>query len=128
MNKETDLSLLSLFLPEGLLTFFDVVGFEKRPIKDPLYENRLIIYLEEKKQIPEAYKDHQYKASGFMESRVVEDYPIRSNLVSLSLKRRRWDVLVDQNWVKVSRDWGEFIAQGTRLSKEFADFLKEGNR
>lgn len=128
MNKETDLSLLSLFLPEGLLTYFDVVGFDKKPIKDPLYVNRLTIYLEEKKEIPEPYKTHQYKASGFMEPRVVNDYPIRDNLVSLSLKRRRWDVFVDEKWIKVNRSWGDFIAQGTRLSKEFAAFLKEGDR
>lgn len=128
MNKDPDLSLLSLFLPEGLLTFFDIVGFEKKPIKDPLYEKRLIIFLEEKKEIPEAYKSHSYKASGFMEPRVVDDFPIRDNLVSLSLKRRRWNVLVDEKWIKVNRSWGDFIAQGTRLSKEFAAFLKEGNR
>ena len=128
MNKETDLSLLSLILPEGLLTYFDIVGFDRKPIKDPLYVNRLTIYLEERKEIPEAYKDHQYKASGFMEPRIIDDYPIRDNLVSLSLKRRRWDVLVDEKWIKVNRSWGDFIAQGTRLSKEFADFLKEGNR
>ncbi|PVW12606.1 ISAon1 family transposase N-terminal region protein, partial [Marixanthomonas spongiae] len=88
MNKETDLPLLSLILPEGLLTYFTIVGFDKKPIKDPLYVNRLTIYLEEKKEIPEAYKNHQYKASGFMEPRIIEDYPIRDNLVSLSLKRR----------------------------------------
>lgn len=128
MNKENDLSLLSLFLPEGLLTYFDIVGFDKKPIKDPLYVNRLTIHLEEKKEIPEAYKKYQYKASGFMEPRVVNDYPIRDNLVSLSLKRRRWDVLIDEKWNKVNRSWGDFIAQGTRLSKEFAAFLKEGDR
>ena len=128
MNKENDLSLLSLFLPEGLLTYFDIVGFDKKPIKDPLYVNRLTIHLEEKKEIPEAYKKYQYKASGFMEPRVVNDYPIRDNLVSLSLKRRRWDVLIDEKWNKVNRSWGDFIAQGTRLSKEFAAFLKEDDR
>ena len=63
-----------------------------------------------------------------MEPRVVNDYPIRDNLVSLSLKRRRWDVLIDEKWNKVNRSWGDFIAQGTRLSKEFAAFLKEGDR
>jgi len=127
MDKGTDLSLLSLFLPEGLLDFFDIVGFEQKPIKNPMYDNRLIVFLEEKKRIPDLYKDHTYKASGFMEPRVIDDYPIRSNLVSLSLKRRRWDVLVDGKWTKISRDWEEFIAQGTRMSKEFAAFLKEIN-
>ena len=127
MDKGTDLSLLSLFLPEGLLDFFDIVGFEQKPIKNPLYDNRLTVFLEEKKQIPERYKDHTFKASGFMEPRVIDDYPIRSNLVSLSLKRRRWDVLVDGKWTKTSRDWDDFIAQGTRMSKEFSAFLKEIN-
>lgn len=115
-------------LPEGLLTYFTIIAFDKKPIEDPLYVNRLTIYLEEKKEIPEAYKKHQYKASGFMEPRIIDDYPIRDNLVSLSLKRRRWDVLSDQKWIKVNRGWGEFIAQGTRISKEFSAFLKEINR
>lgn len=128
MNKETDLSLLSLFLPEGLLSYFDIVGFDKAPIKNSLYVNRLTIFLEEKKEVPEAYRNYRYKASGFMEPRLVDDYPIRDNLVSLNLKRRRWDVFVDDKWIKVNRSWGDFIAQGTRLSKEFAAFLKEGNR
>lgn len=65
VNKETDLSLPRVILPEGLLTYFDIIGFDKKPIKNPLNVNRLTIYLEEKKQIPEAYKNHQYKPSGF---------------------------------------------------------------
>ena len=60
-----------------------------------------------------------------MEPRIIEDYPVRDNLLSLNLKRRRWDVLLDEKWIKVSREWDEFIAQGTRISKEFAAFLKE---
>jgi len=125
MNKGTELSLLSLILPEGILDYFDIVGFDKKAIKHVLYENRLTIYLEEKKQIPSKYKGCKHKASGFMEPRIIEDYPVRDNLLSLSLKRRRWDVLQDEKWIKVSREWGEFIAQGTRISKEFAAFLKE---
>lgn len=35
-----------------------------------------------------------------MEPMVIDDYPIRDNLVSLSLKRRRWDVLTDGMWAK----------------------------
>lgn len=125
MKKDIELFLLSLLLPAGILDYFDVVGFDKKAIKHVLYENRLTIYLEEKKQIPSKYKDCKYKASGFMEPRIIEDYPVRDNLLSLSLKRRRWDVLQDEKWIKVSREWDEFIAQGTRVSKEFAAFLKE---
>lgn len=104
---------MSLFLPEGLLDFFDIVGHEQKPIKNPSYFNGLTIFLEARPQIPKAYKDHTYKGSGFMEPKVIEDYPIGVNLVSLSLKRRRWDVLLDGKWVKKSRDWNDFIGQGT---------------
>src|SRR5690606_41902395 len=109
MNKDTELSLLSLLLPAGILDYFDVVGFDKRALQHVLYENRLTIYLEEKKQIPSKYKHCKYKASGFMEPRIIEDYPVRDNLLSLCLKRRRWEVLQDEKWITVSRDWDECI-------------------
>ncbi|MCX2682153.1 hypothetical protein OOZ15_19560 [Galbibacter sp. EGI 63066] len=48
MSKEAKMSLLSLMLPEGILDHFDIAGFEGKPIKLPLYVNRLILYLEEK--------------------------------------------------------------------------------
>ena len=62
-----------------------------------------------------------------MEPRVIEDYPIRDMLVSLSIKRRRWDVTINNQVVKISRDWNTIITQGTRISAEFAAFLKELN-
>ena len=58
-----------------------------------------------------------------MEVRTIEDYPIRNMLVKLKVKRRRWEITVDGKKKKVSRDWNE-VAQGTRMSKEYAAFLK----
>lgn len=120
-----DISLLSLFLPDGILDYFDITGFERTDSNLKTYDKRLTIFLTEKKVVPKEYKETTYKASGFMEPRVIEDYPIRNMLVSLSIKRRRWDVHQDNNIIKISRDWNTIISQGTRISTEFAAFLKE---
>ena len=120
-----DISLLSLFLPDGILDYFDITGFERTDSNLKTYDKRLTIFLTEKKVVPKEYKETTYKASGFMEPRVIEDYPIRNMLVSLSIKRRRWDVHQDNNIIKLSRDWNTIISQGTRISTEFAAFLKE---
>jgi hypothetical protein len=122
-----DTSLLALFLPEGILDYFEITGFERTDSNLLTYDKRLTIFLTEKKVVPEGYKEHVYKASGFMEPRMIEDYPIRNMLVSLSIKRRRWDVNLNGKTIKVSRDWNSIITQGTRITKEFAAFLKELN-
>ena len=120
-----DTSLISLFLPDGILDYFDITDYERTDSNLKTYNKRLTIFLIEKKVIPEKYKEALYKASGFMEPRVIEDYPIRNMLVSLSIKRRRWDVHQENNIIKISRDWNTIISQGTRISTEFAAFLKE---
>jgi len=127
MEKDINAELLELILPEGILEHFEITGFEKGKSEKFIYDQTLTIYLEEKKVIPEEYKDCQYKASGFMEPRLIEDYPIRSMLVTLSVKRRRWDVSIDGKKTKVCRDF-KTLAQGTRMSKEYAAFLKEVSR
>ncbi len=48
-------------------------------------------------------------------------------LVKLKVRRRRWEIIIEREKKKVSRDW-EVIAQGTRMSEEYAAFLKEISR
>jgi len=127
MDKDINAALLEMILPEGILDDFDITRFEKGNSDKCIYDKTLIIYLEEKKIIPSEYKAHISKASGFMEPRLIEDYPIRNMTVTLSVKRRRWDVLIDEQTVKVTRDL-TILAQGTRMSAEYATFLKEINR
>jgi hypothetical protein len=127
MENNMNAALLEMILPEGILDDFDITGFEKRNSDKYIYDKTLTIYLEEKKVIPFEYETHIYKASGFMEPRLIEDYPIRNMTVTLSVKRRRWDVLVDGKNLKVTRDLS-ILAQGTRMSAEYAAFLKEINR
>jgi len=127
MSTDINQALIELILPEGILEYFDIVGLEKGDSGKYVYDKTLIIYLEEKDKIPEEYKQYKYKASGFMEPRLINDYPIRNMLVSLSVKRRRWDVEINGQVKKVSRDWS-VVAQGTRMSEEYAAFLKEISR
>jgi hypothetical protein len=95
-------SLLSLFLPAGLLDYFDIVDYQTTSTNQELFTKDLTIFLVEKAIVPEQYADASSKASGFMESREINDYPIRDMLVKLNIKRRRWSVLIDGKPQKVS--------------------------
>ena len=70
MDKDLNQSLLELILPEGILEYFTIVGFDKENSGKYVYDKTLTIYLEEKNQIPTEYKYYKYKASGFSWSRV----------------------------------------------------------
>lgn len=127
MNEGLSQELLALFLPEGILDYFEIVSYEKSSSGKTIYESELVLSLDEKDIIPKEYKNHQYKSCGFMEPRCIEDYPIRNMLVKLKVRRRRWEIIIEGEKKKVSRDW-EVIAQGTRMSEEYAAFLKEISR
>ncbi|EDS16781.1 hypothetical protein BACSTE_00314 [Bacteroides stercoris ATCC 43183] len=53
---------------------------------------------------------------------MVQDFPIRGKKLFLNVRRRRW-VVKDENRY-VSRDW-KLVAGGSRMTHEFASFLKE---
>ncbi|WP_254561013.1 ISAon1 family transposase N-terminal region protein [Dyadobacter diqingensis] len=116
--KDSYQALVSLLLPEGILEYFELAKVvEAIP--------GLNIYLEEKNITPEKYKDEQLESKGFLPEIYVQDFPIRNQKVTLCIKRRRWEVK-DSGEI-VSRDW-KVVQQGTRITKEFADFLKPGRR
>jgi len=104
MKDEISTTLLELILPQGILDYFEIVDFDQGASGQYVYDKTLTIFLEEKNVIPEQYKPNKYKCSGFMEPRLINDCPIRSMLVTLSVKRRRWDVEIDGQQKKVSRD------------------------
>jgi transposase len=106
--------LIELLLPEGILTYFDLVN----TIKD---QEGLKIYLEEKNIHPEEYKGQQLHSKGFYPPTSIQDFPIRGHEVHLCIKRRRWEIK-DTSEI-VSRDW-QLVQSGTRITKEFAFFLK----
>ncbi|WP_445438679.1 ISAon1 family transposase N-terminal region protein [Dyadobacter crusticola] len=74
---------------------------------------------------PSEYQDQKLDSKGFLPEIYIQDFPIRNQNVTLCIKRRRWEVR--ETGEIISRDWN-VVQQGTRMTKEFADFLKPGRR
>ncbi len=110
--------IISLLLPEGLQEFFEITKIEKNL-------GSYIIHLEENNSYPEEFKNSKLESKGFYEPVTVQDFPLRGKACYFIVKRRRWTDLSTGNIV--SRNW-DLVANGTRLTKEFADFLKAFNR
>lgn len=116
MKLET--SSWELFLPEGLLDYFEVTSASKTT-------EGYIISLIEKELRPGEFSGKKLISKGFFEEVTIKDFPIRGKACYLRVKRRRW---LDEGLGKVvSRDW-ELVANGTRMTKEFASFLKAVHR
>lgn len=111
-------SLLSLFLPEFILENFDFKGV----IED---SETFHIELEEMNSPPTEWVSVKVHSNGFFPQIVVQDFPIRGHKVFFHIKRRRW-LNIETNKV-IYRDW-TLVAKGTRMTGDFAAFLKEINR
>lgn len=118
MNKMKSPSIaevLSLFLPDGILEYFDIVS-------EITQDACFILFLEEKNIVPDEISTLNLHSHGFHPEVEVQDFPIRGKAVYLRIKRRRWK---DIDTGKVySRDW-RIVAHGTRITAEFGSFLKE---
>ncbi len=106
--------LLKLLLPDFLVDHFEVVKLES-------LNSRIDIYLEERIEVPQEFSSEQLISHGFHKQATVKDFPIRGKQVYLYVKRRRW--LNKDTKEVVSRDWN-LLAKGTRMTAEFASFLK----
>lgn len=114
---ELSLDLLKLILPELLITHFDIV-------KHQTIEGELHLYFEEKKDVPKEFKHCVVNAHGFHKEITIQDFPLRGKTVYLHIKRRRW---LDKTTKEIiQRDWN-LVALGTRMTAEFAHFLKAIN-
>jgi hypothetical protein len=114
VEPKIDLSLAHLLLPHGVLEYFNISKVEA-------LENSYNIWLEEKIDPPEEYQDHKLTSKGFYDEITVQDFPLRGKAVYLRIKRRRW--LNETTGKIVNRTW-DLIAKGTRMTTEFAAFLK----
>ncbi len=114
MQQKEGLDIAQFVLPDGLLEYFNI-NYVKQSQKE------LYIYLEEKNDTPQEYKSDKLTSKGFFEEIKVQDFPIRGKGVYLLIKRRKW--LNEDTGAIVSRNW-ELVAKGTRMTKEFAAFLK----
>ena len=113
-----DIELLKLLLPEYLVDYFDVLGFERQ-------DEELHLFFEEKNDTPQEFDGVKLSSKGFLDEITVQDFPIRGQRALLHIKRRRW--LNHQTGKTVTRNW-DLIAKGTRMTSEFASFLKEISR
>ena len=113
-QSEEGLSLANLVLPSGILEFFTISNIVQS-------EEMLSIYLNEKNLIPKEYESDKLSSKGFYDEIKVQDFTIRGKEVYLYIKRRRW--LNESTGNIVMRNW-EVVAKGTRMTKDFAAFLK----
>lgn len=107
-----------MLLPEYLVDCFEVLHYEQKG-------EELHLYFEEKNEQPEEFLGHKLSSKGFFDEIIVQDFPIRGQHAFLHIKRRRW--LNHNTNMVVSRNWN-LVAKGTRMTAEFASFLKEISR
>jgi len=108
--------LLDYLLPEKILDYFDYHSINK---KDGILE----ITLREKKKLPQLPVEHRDKkiiTKGYKDI-CIDDFPIRGKKVILRLRRRIWKIEGVEELFKQPID---IAHTGTKLEKEFADFLK----
>ena len=107
--------VLSLFLPDGTLNYFEITSCD-------FGASQIVLSLREKKILPEDLSADNVCSNGFFPEATLQDFPIRGRKVFLKILRRRWRYKNRSG--SFSRNW-DFIANGMRISKDFAAFLKE---
>jgi len=81
--------------------------------------------LAEKNDLPKGYNRLNYESKGFYPEKTIQDFPIRRKAVYLVIKRRRWRE--KQSRIEIKSDYS-FIAEGSKLTIELSDFLKDTGR
>jgi len=117
---ENHKEILSIFLPEGILDYFDCINAR-------VVDNVITVRLEEKDWVPELPKEHRGKkvsSKGFKDFSV-EDFPVRGKKVKLKVRRRIWKIEGVTDLLKRNIP---ITFPNTKLQKEFAIFLKGGGR
>lgn len=114
MEKE---DFIRLVLPEFVLDNFDAVSYSV---------NGAVVNIElDEKHIPPVDGDNRFISKGFTPPTTIQDYPMRSRMVYLHIRRRKW---LNTTTNTIASKSYELSHYGTSLSKEFVDFLKEYHR
>ena len=115
---ESFLPLVEYLLPDFIVSYYELL--KVAPVSNVLH-----IYLQEKNYEESELSEKNLLSKGFLPEITIQDFPIRDKRVFLHIKRRRW---LNTTTGKVEqRDWNQ-VAQGTRMTSEFAAFLKEIHR
>ncbi|NJO90877.1 MAG: transposase [Chloroflexia bacterium] len=107
-------SLIRLILPQEIFDYFEI-------IKINIAEKEVHVYLDELPLKPDGFENEKLLSKGFHPTSTIQDFPLRDKAVYLHVRRRRW--LIESSEQVISRDW-DAVAKGTRLTKDFAIFLK----
>jgi hypothetical protein len=116
-----DKKLLLQLFPSDLTNYFNISYFEILCSLETR-EEYWVIEFEEKNELPEGYSKNDYESKGFMESRLIQDFPLRGRAVYLRVRKRRWRHKDTGEIIK--RDFS-FMADGSKFTQELSDFLKE---
>ena len=115
---ESFLPIIQFLLPEFILENFELTTIDRQ-------EGVFHIHLTEKNTDDRDSERENLLSKGFFAPITVQDFPVRGHKVCLHIKRRRW--LNTQTGKVVYRDWTQ-VEKGTRMTGEFAAFLKEISR
>ena len=118
-----DLKLLQALFPSELMDYFFISGYQTLCSTETKTEY-WVIEFEEKNELPGEYSTDDYESKGFMESKLIQDFPLRGKAVFLRIKKRRWRH--KQTGGVIKRDFS-FIAEGSKFTKELSDFLKDAS-
>jgi len=114
--------LLKYILPEGILEHFEIVQVSEF-LDNKTQTKVLRVELDEKNILPENYKAEDYESKGFYRAVHIKDFPVRDKALLLVISRRRWRHKVNKS--EEIRNTYSFIAEGSRITQELSDFLKD---
>ena len=109
--------------PSELMDYFEITDFQTLCSLE-INEEFWVIDFEEKNEVPNEYSAIEYESKGFMESKLIQDFPLRGKGVYLRIKKRRWRHKQTKEIIK--RDFS-FIADGSKFTQELSDFLKDAS-
>ena len=118
--ETTDHQLLHHLFPGELMMYFSINSFEML-CNVEMRQEYWVVEFEEKNELPSEYSQSEYESKGFMESKLIQDFPLRGKPVFLRVKKRRWRH--KETGVIVKRDF-TFLAEGAKFTRDLSDFLK----
>ena len=113
--------MLHQFFPAELILSFDIVGIETLCSIETKSEYLVIDFIE-KNILPFGLSSEEYECKDFMESKLIQDFPLRGKAVFLRIKKRRWR---HKETKQVIKSDFSFIAEGSKFTQDLSDFLKD---
>ena len=90
--ETSDYKLFQELFPGELMEYFSISHYEIL-CNVEIKQEYLLIEFEEKNELPNGYSRADYESKGFMESKLIQDFPLRGRAVYLRIKKRRWRLI-----------------------------------